>query len=71
MRSRGVERTWIRTGGYGWFRGEWAAALKHGIRNLETETETETEMEHGIHERRFQVIDLKKKISNNNKINNR
>ena len=23
MTSQAVERTWIRTGGYGWFRGEW------------------------------------------------
>ena len=23
MTSQWVERTWIRTGGYGWFRGEW------------------------------------------------
>ena len=31
------------------------AALKHGIRNPETETE------YGIRERKFQAIDLKKK----------
>ena len=41
----------------------------HGI--LETETETEMEMEtgYGKKERRFQVMDLKKNISNDNKIN--
>ena len=33
------------------------AALKQGIRNLETET-----TEYGISERRFQAIDLKNKI---------
>ena len=27
MTSRGVERTWIRTGGYGRFRGEWVKTL--------------------------------------------
>ena len=44
------------------------AALKHGIRNPETETETKTE--YGIRERRFQAIDLKKiYISNDNEIN--
>ena len=45
-----------------------AAALKHGIQNSETETEsrnhgiteTETETEYGICKRRFQAIDLKK-----------
>ena len=31
--------------------------------------ETETETEYGIFERRFQAIDLKKYISNDNKIN--
>ena len=41
------------------------AALKHRIRNPETETETEC----GIRERRFQAIDLKKiYISNDNEI---
>ena len=35
----------------------------HGI------TETETETEYGIRERRFQAIDLKKNVSNDNKIN--
>ena len=42
-----------------------------GILETETETETETEMEteYGKKERRFQVMDLKKNISNDNKIN--
>ena len=48
-------------------------ALKHGIRNPETETESRKQKrntEYGIRERRFQAIDLKKKyISNDNKIN--
>ena len=44
-----------------------AAALKHGIRNPESgirnpEMETETETEYGIRERRFQAVDLKKKM---------
>ena len=32
MTSQRVERTWIRTGGYGRFRGEWVnkRILKHG-----------------------------------------
>ena len=31
--SRGVKRTWIRTGSYGWFRGEWVKSclVKHGL----------------------------------------
>ena len=33
-----------------------------GIRNPEMETETETETEYGIRERRFQAVDLKKKM---------
>ena len=41
--------------------GIYGAALKHGIRNPETETE------YGIRERRFQAIDLKKNVSNDNK----
>ena len=36
--------------------------LKHGIRNPETETE------YGIRERRFEAINLKKNVSNDNKI---
>ena len=28
MMSQRVEGTWIRTGGYGWFRGEWVKLLK-------------------------------------------
>ena len=44
--------------------------MESGIRNPEMETETETETEYGIRERRFQVIDLKKKIvSSDKKIN--
>ena len=45
--------------------GEETEALKHGIRNPETETESRKQkrnMEYGIRERRFQAIDLKKKI---------
>ena len=48
-------------------RASFPAALKDRIRNPETETETKTE--YGICERRFQAIDLKKNISNDNKIN--
>ena len=29
MTSQRVERTWIRTGGYGWFRGEWVKVKKN------------------------------------------
>ena len=29
MTSQGVERTWIRTGGYRWFRGEWVKGGTH------------------------------------------
>ena len=42
------------------------APLKHGKRNYGI---TETETEYEIRERRFQAIDLKKNISNDNKIN--
>ena len=28
MTSQWVERTWIRMGGYGWFRGEWVKQLQ-------------------------------------------
>ena len=54
--------------------GEETEALKHGIRNPETETESRKQKrntEYGIRERRFQAIDLQKNIyiSNDNKIN--
>ena len=45
------------------------AALKHGIRNPESGIRNpETETEYGIRERKFQAIDLKKNVSNDNKI---
>ena len=31
MTSQGVERTWIRTGGYGRFRGKWVKSVKRSI----------------------------------------
>ena len=39
--------------------------MESGIRNPEMETETETE--YGIRERRFQAVDLKKKIVSSDK----
>ena len=46
----------------GWFK---TAALKHRVRNPESGNGNGN----GIRERRFQAIDLKKKISNDKKIN--
>ena len=43
----------------------WNPETESWTRNPETETETE----YGIRERRFQAIDLKKKVSNDKKIN--
>ena len=45
-----------------------AAVLKYGIRNPESGIRN-PETEYGICERRFQAIDFKKNISNDNKIN--
>ena len=33
MTSQRVERTWICTGGYGWFRGEWVKKKKKSNRS--------------------------------------
>ena len=39
MTSQRVERTWIRTGGYGRFRGEWVNNLRTILQNENLEDE--------------------------------